>query len=132
MVVGQVVARRRACVRRRGKVGLGRGRRWGSGAVASLILPALSVATALKLCAPSVSAAAVKIHFPVPSAIVVPRTAEPFLIAIIAPASAVPVRVGVRSPVRLSVLERPVSEFAARSGAPACSVPSYRRPSERL
>src|SRR5437773_12245652 len=55
---------------------------------------------------------------PAPSAVVVPRLVEPPRNRVtVLPASAVPVKVGVVTLVRLSVLELPLSLAAVRSGA---------------
>ena len=59
--------------------------------------PAASVATAVKLCAPSVRAAVVKLHVPAPVTVAVPSDVAPSKISISAPASAVPVSTSVVS-----------------------------------
>ena len=57
-----------------------------------------------------------KLQFPLLSADVVPKELLPAKSSTVLLASAVPVKVGVVSVVRLSLLDVPVSESAARSG----------------
>src|SRR5215510_3972238 len=64
---------------------------------AALVLPAASVAVAVKLCAPFGSAAVVKVHAPLLFAVVVPIWVPPSNILIALLATAVPVSVGVLS-----------------------------------
>ena len=58
----------------------------------------------------------VKLQFPLLSAVVVPNELDPANSSIVLSASAVPVKVGVVMLVMLSLLERPVSDDASRSG----------------
>ena len=58
----------------------------------------------------------VKLQFPLLSAVVVPNELDPANSSTVLLASAVPVKVGVVSLVRLSLLDVPVSESDARSG----------------
>ena len=64
----------------------------------------------------------VKLQFPLLSAVVVPKELLPAKSSTVLLASAVPVKVGVVSPVMLSVLELPVSEEGARSGVDGIAV----------
>ena len=57
-----------------------------------------------------------KLQFPLLSAVVVPKELLPAKSSTVLLASAVPVKVGVVSLVRLSLLDVPVSESTARSG----------------
>ena len=57
-----------------------------------------------------------KLQFPLLSAVVVPKELLPAKSSTVLLASAVPVKVGVVSLVRLSLLDVPLSESAARSG----------------
>jgi hypothetical protein len=77
--------------------------------------PAASVAVAVMLWAPLLSALVVMLYAP-PVAGPLPTSPPSLKIRTVLPASAVPVKVGVGSLVTLSVLELPVSEAAARSG----------------
>ena len=83
------------------------------------VLPAASVATAVIAAVPSRNAAdsgTVKLQVPELLVVVEPREAPPEKSSTVLPASAVPVKVGVVSLVRLSELELPLSEVAIRSG----------------
>ena len=62
-----------------------------------------------------------KDQLPLLSAVVVPKELDPANSSIALPTSAVPVKVGVVSPVILSELELPVSEERARSGEDGAS-----------
>ena len=64
----------------------------------------------------------VKDQLPLLSAVVDPNELDPANSSTVLPASAVPVKVGVVSPVMLSVLELPVSEERARSGVDGITV----------
>ena len=84
------------------------------------MLPARSVCLAVSVCRPSPSAELVIDQLPEPSAVAVPSTVVPSVSysVTVAPASApLPVTVGVVLLVRLSVLDAPLSDAAARSGA---------------
>ena len=84
--------------------------------------PATSVCLEKIKCRPmGRSDATVKDQSPLPSAVVVPKELDPANSSTVLPASAVPVKVGVVSPVILSVLELPVSEEGARSGVDGAS-----------
>ena len=89
-----------------------------TGAEATLVLPAASVAVVEMLCDPSARTLDVKLQLPAPSAVVVPTNVTPSYTEIVVPASAVPVNVGVLSPVTSSVEDAPVSDAGARSGVP--------------
>src|SRR5437016_386591 len=65
---------------------------------------------------PSPKEPLVKLQFPELSAMVVPSEVTPSKNAIVLPASAVPLNVGVLSLVTLSIWELPVSLAAAKSG----------------
>ena len=83
------------------------------------VLPAASVATAVIAAVPFKSAAdsgTVKDQLPEPSAVVLPREFPSAKSSTVLPASAVPVKVGAVSLVRLSVSELPESDAAIRSG----------------
>src|SRR5207253_3018160 len=86
---------------------------------AAPVLPAASVAVAVIVWLPEASVEAVMLQSPVPSALPLPTTVVPSVSysVMVLPASAVPVKVGVATLVRLSVLDEPESEAAARSGA---------------
>ena len=76
-------------------------------------LPAASVAIAVMVCEPpAMFAEGVNVHAPAPFAVVVPSTVAPSLITMVALASAVPVKVGVR----LVVEEPSVGEVIATAG----------------
>ena len=64
----------------------------------------------------------VKDQLPLLSAVVDPNELDPANSSTVLLASAVPVKVGVVSPVMLSVLELPVSEEGARSGVDGIAV----------
>jgi hypothetical protein len=89
-----------------------------SSADAVLMLPAASVAFTVTVWTPAVSADAVMFQLP-PPAVAVPSTVVPSVSysVTVLPVSAVPVKVGVVSFVRLSVDDEPVSEPAVISGA---------------
>ena len=60
---------------------------------------------------------AVNVQLPLPSTTAVPNTVVPSLMVMVSPGDPVPAKVGVLSPVLLSVLLLPVSVPAVRSGA---------------
>ena len=85
---------------------------------AELAFPAASVAVAVRLWAPSESADAVMDQSPLPSAVADPTLPSTSLVReTVTLASDVPETVGVVSFVRSSVVESPVSDPAAKSGA---------------
>ena len=91
----------------------------------SLALPAASVALAETLCSPSARIVAVTLQSPDASAVTVPRKSSPENSSIVAPASAIPVKVGVLSLVSWPLLNLSVSELAASaklSGAAGAAV----------
>ena len=69
----------------------------------------------------------VKLQFPLLSAVVVPNELDPANSSTVLLASAVPVKVGVVSLVRLSSFDVPVSESGARSGVDGLSGGSSSR-----
>ena len=79
-------------------------------------LPARSVPLAVKECAPPLSALSGDLHVPA-VAVAVPTWVAPSSSTTLAPASEVPVRMGVLSLVNLSVALIPVSLAAVRAGA---------------
>src|SRR6202008_379171 len=81
------------------------------------VLPAASVAVAVIVCGPELSAELVTLQLPEPSAVAVPTCVAPSNSFTVDPTSAVPVNVGVVTLVRLSVLDDPESEAVVRSGA---------------
>ncbi len=84
---------------------------------AELVFPAASVAVAVIVWVPDVIEPEVNDQFPLPSAVVVPKVpSTEEITATVELASAVPLNVGVLSLVILSVLDKPESEPAARSG----------------
>ncbi len=85
---------------------------------ATPVLPAASVALTVILCAPSVRGELAMDQLPEPSAAVVPRSVVPLLSysLTVAPASAVPVNVGVVTLVTWSLLEVPLSLALLRAG----------------
>jgi hypothetical protein len=83
------------------------------------IFPAASVALAVMAWLPFERALlepTVKLQFPLLSAVVVPKELLPSKSSTVLLASAVPVKVGVVSLVKLSLFDVPVSELASRSG----------------
>ena len=84
---------------------------------AMLVLPAVSVAFAVMTCAPFDRTDVAMLQLPLPSANPVPTRVVPLYSRTVAPASAVPVKVGVVTLVMLSVLDIPLSDAAIRSGA---------------
>ena len=86
---------------------------------ATLTLPARSVCFAVSVWAPLARIELVIVQLPDPSAVAVPSTVVPLVSykATVAPASDVPVRVGVVILVRLSVVDDPLSDATIRSGA---------------
>lgn len=83
---------------------------------ALLLLPAESVALAVTECVPVPRAEVVTVHTP-PVAVPLPTAAGPSYTVTVAPDSAVPLKLGVASLVRLSVDDEPESEVLTRSGA---------------
>src|SRR5712672_217432 len=85
---------------------------------AVLVLPAASVALAVIVWLPEASVEAVMLQLPLPSAVPVPSTVVPSVSysLTVLPTSAVPVKVGVATLVRLSVPDDPESEAVAWSG----------------
>ena len=102
------------------------------------LLPAASVACAVKLCAPSPNAAVVKLHVPAPVAVTVPSDTPPSKTSIAAPASAVPLRVSVlpavmpspptpvseAKPVMTGAAGAAVSTVTTRAGEAALTLPA--------
>ena len=89
-------------------------------AEATLVLPAISVWTAVIVWLPAPGAALLTVQLPEPSAMPVPSTVVPLVSSnvTVAPASAPdPVKVGVVMLVILSVCDGPLSDAAVRSGA---------------
>lgn len=84
------------------------------------VFPAASVAVAVMLWAPAVSELpGVKLQLPEPSAVALPKLPSTLELTVtVALASAVPLKVGVVSLVKSSVLEVPKSLPASRSGVP--------------
>src|SRR3954454_20205765 len=80
------------------------------------VLPAASVALAVIVWLPEASVEVAMLQLPLPSAVPLPTWVAPSYSVTVLPASAVPVKVGVATLVRLSVLDAPESEAAARSG----------------
>ena len=83
--------------------------------VVALSLPAMAV-MAWEPSAKAEASVTVKTQFPPESAVVLPRELPSAKTSTLLPASAVPVKVGVESLVKLSVSELPVSEAATKSG----------------
>src|SRR5207248_951358 len=83
---------------------------------AALMLPAASVALAVIVWLPEDSVEVAMLQLPLPSAVPLPIWVAPSNSVTVLPASAVPVKVGVATFVRLSVPEAPESEAVARSG----------------
>src|SRR3954449_5506907 len=81
------------------------------------VLPAASVALAVIVWLPEASVDVAMLQLPLPSAVPLPTWVAPSNSVTVLPASAVPVKVGVATLVRLSVPEEPESEAVARSGA---------------
>src|SRR5437764_1314088 len=81
------------------------------------VLPAASVALAVIVWLPEASVEVAMLQLPLPSAVPLPTWLAPSYSVTVLPASAVPVKVGVATLVRLSVLDAPESEAVARSGA---------------
>ena len=83
-------------------------------------LPAKSVCFTVSVCTPAASTELVILHAPAPSATFVPSTVVPsvsYSVTVALASAPVPVTVGVVSLVRLSVVFKPKSEAASRSGA---------------
>src|SRR5262245_42900966 len=86
-------------------------------AAESVVWPTASVARAKRLWLPSLSAApTLMLQAPEVPAVALPRRVAPSHSPTTAPASATPVKVGILSLVRLSLLLLPVSLVLARSG----------------
>jgi hypothetical protein len=86
-------------------------------------LPAVSTILAVMVCPPSDrELEGVKLQFPDPSAVAVPKTVDPSNTCTVLLGAAVPVKVGVLSLVRLSVLDAPVSVAAVMSGVDGIEV----------
>lgn len=84
---------------------------------AALTLPAVSVALAVMLRVPAARAEVVVMDHCPAVATPVPTAVVPSYSVTVAPASAVPVKVGLVTSVMLSVVDTPLSEAASRSGA---------------
>ena len=82
----------------------------------ALVLPAVSLAVVVIWCTPSVRTGDVNVQVPSGATTAVPNTVVPSLMVMVSPGEPVPAKVGVLSPVLLSVL-LPVSVAAVRSGA---------------
>ena len=88
----------------------------GSSSLGSLVLPALSMAVAVRLCRPSINGVvSVAVQVPSAATTAVPTGVAPSKIVMVLPASPVPVSVGVVSLVRSSLLLTPLSLAGARS-----------------
>src|SRR3954453_4029493 len=81
------------------------------------VLPAASVALAVIVWLPEASVDVAMLQLPLPWAVPLPTLVAPSNSVTVLLASAVPVKVGVATLVRLSVLDEPESEAVARSGA---------------
>src|SRR6185437_15566218 len=88
-----------------------------SAAEIALVLPPTSVSVAVRLWAPSLSAAVMKLHVPLAAAVAVPRTVAPSNNLIVLLASAVPVNVRVLSLVMWSPTTPLSVENEAMAGA---------------
>lgn len=90
---------------------------------ATEVLPAASVAFAVRIWVPSLNADDVMLQFPEPSAVAVPSNVVPsvsYNLTVLL-ASAVPVKTGVVLLVMLSVLDVPVSVALVMSGVPGAA-----------
>jgi len=87
---------------------------------ALLTLPAVSLALAVRVCAPSLKVELVIDHLPEPSAVVAPSTVLPSVSykVTVALASEVPLKIGVVVLVRSSLLLVPLSSALLKSGVP--------------
>jgi len=82
----------------------------------ALTLPATSTCLVVTVWSPSANRELVMLQLPEALAVPLPRTVAPSYKVTVAPASAVPLKVGVLSLVMLSVSAPPESEVASRSG----------------